>query len=133
MTRKLFKNQIIWTSTFKHNYNNCYLVGGGTGANVPKGEIKRITKIEFDEDLSLFDDDELQMVGTVKNSIAVENEIPISGGRGEETIEEIRENALAHFGSQNRAVTRKDYQVRALTLLKYGGVAKAYMLHQMEN
>jgi hypothetical protein len=104
-----------------------YLVGGGVPSNVSKGEIKRITSIEFDEDLSLFDADELQMYGTVKNSVAAENEIPASGGRGAETINEIRENALAHFGSQNRAVTRKDYQVRALSLPgKYGGVAKAY-------
>ena len=105
-----------------------YLVGGGIESNVSKGEIKRITKIEFDEDLSLFDDDELQMYGTVKNSIAAENEIPASGGRGAETLEEIRQNALAFFGSQNRAVTRKDYQVRALALpAKYGGIAKAYV------
>lgn len=104
-----------------------YLVGGGVESNVSKSSIKRITKMEFDEDLSLFDDDELQMYGTVKNSIAAENEIPASGGRGSETIDEIRENALAHFGSQNRAVTRKDYQVRALALPpKFGGVAKAF-------
>ena len=104
-----------------------YLVGGGVGSNVSKGDIKRITAVEYDEDLSLFDDDELQMYGTVKNSIAVENEIPATGGRGAETMDEIRENALAHFGSQNRAVTRKDYQVRTLALPpKYGGVAKAY-------
>jgi hypothetical protein len=104
-----------------------YLVGGGVPANVSKGSLKRITKLEFDEDLSLFDDDELQMYGTVKNSIAAENEIPATGGRGAETMDEIRENALAHYGSQNRAVTRKDYQVRALALdPKYGGVAKAY-------
>lgn len=104
-----------------------YLVGGGVSSNVSKGDIKRITSIEYDEDMSLFDDDELQMYGTVKNSIAVENEIPASGGRGAETLDEIRENALANFGSQNRAVTRKDYQVRTLALPpKYGGVAKAY-------
>ena len=104
-----------------------YLVGGGISSNVKKSEAKRIKNISFDEDLSLFDTDELQMYATVKNSIAVENEIPASGGRGSETIDEIRENALAHFGSQNRAVTRKDYQVRTLALpAKYGGVAKAY-------
>ena len=104
-----------------------YLVGGGVPSNVSKGDIKRIDSIEFDEDLSLFDADELQMYGTVKRSVAAENEIPASGGRGSETIDEIRENALANFGSQNRAVTRKDYQVRTLALpAKYGGVAKAY-------
>ena len=104
-----------------------YLIGGGVPSNVPKGDIKKIEAIEFDEDMSLFDADELQMYATVKQSVAAENEIPASGGRGAETINEIRENALAHFGSQNRAVTRKDYQVRALALPgKYGGVAKSY-------
>ena len=63
----------------------------------------------------------------MKASVAVDNEIPATGGRGAETIEEIRENSLANFGAQNRAVTRKDYQVRALSLpAKYGGIAKAY-------
>jgi hypothetical protein len=63
----------------------------------------------------------------MKASVAVDNQTPATGGRGEETIDEIRENALANFGSQGRAVTRKDYQVRALALPpKYGGIAKAY-------
>jgi hypothetical protein len=104
-----------------------YFTGGGVEANVPANDLTKIDAIEFDEDLSLFDDDELTLYRFCKNSVAVDNEIPASGGRGAETIDEIRENALAHFGSQNRAVTRKDYQVRALALPpKYGGVAKAY-------
>ena len=104
-----------------------YFTGGGVAANVPANDLTKIDAIEFDEDLSLFDDDELTLYRFCKNSVAVDNEIPASGGRGAETIDEIRENALAHFGSQNRAVTRKDYQVRALALPpKFGGVAKAY-------
>ena len=104
-----------------------YLKGGGVTANVPVGDLTKIDAIAFDEDISLFDDDELNLYRFCKNSIAVDNEIPASGGRGAETINEIRENALAHFGSQNRAVTRKDYQVRALALPpKFGGIAKAY-------
>ena len=104
-----------------------YFTGGGVNANVPVNDLTKVDAIEFDEDLSLFDDDELSLYRFCKNSIAVDNEAPSTGGRGEETIDEIRENALAMFGSQNRAVTRKDYQVRALTLpAKYGGVAKAY-------
>jgi hypothetical protein len=57
----------------------------------------------------------------------VDNEIPATGGRDGETLEEIRQNALANFGAQNRAVTAKDYQIRVLSLpSKYGGIAKAY-------
>ena len=104
-----------------------YLKGGGVNANVPSNDLTKIDAIVFDEDLSLFDDDELSLYRFCKNSVAVDNESSATGGRGAETINEIRENALAHFGSQNRAVTRKDYQVRVLSLpAKYGGVAKAY-------
>ena len=104
-----------------------YLVGGGIIANTPKGEITRIQNISFDEDSVSFGPNELPLYRQAKASIAVENETPATGARGTETIDEIRENALATFGSQNRAVTRKDYQVRALSLPpKYGGVAKAY-------
>ena len=104
-----------------------YLVGGGVESNVPAGTITRIQSVSFDEDLSTFTSDDLRTYRSVKNSLAVDNEKPSTGGRGSETIEEIRENALANFGSQNRAVTRKDYQVRTLSLpAKYGGIAKAY-------
>jgi hypothetical protein len=104
-----------------------YLVGGGILANTPKGEINRITNVSFDEDTISLSGDELAAYRVAKGSIAVENETAANGARGAETIDEIRENALATFGSQNRAVTRKDYQVRALSLpAKYGGIAKAY-------
>jgi len=104
-----------------------YLVGGGISANTPIGDLTRIENISFDEDTNIFSESELGVYRVTKGSIAVENEVTAVGGRGAETIEEIRENALANFSSQNRAVTRKDYQVRALSLpAKYGGIAKAY-------
>ena len=105
-----------------------YLTGGGVSSNVSANTLTRIDGITFEEDLALFDQDELALYRFCKNSVAVDNEEPASGGRGAETINEIRENALANFSSQNRAVTRKDYQVRALAMpAKYGGIAKAYV------
>lgn len=104
-----------------------YLVGGGVSSNTAKGELTTIKSIEFDDDIKTFSENDLVLYNRMKNSVAVDNEEPATGGRGEESIEEIRQNALANFGSQNRAVTRKDYQVRALSLpAKYGGIAKAY-------
>ena len=104
-----------------------YLIGGGIISNAKKGDITRITSIEYDEDLQLYTTAERSLYGQIKNSVAVDNEVPATGGRGGETIEEIRENALANFGSQNRAVTAKDYEVRVLSLpSKYGSIAKAY-------
>ena len=104
-----------------------YLVGGGVSTNVSKGTITQIRSIQYEEDTQLLTPTELAVYNSTKNSIAVDNEVPATGGKGGDTIEEIRQNALANFGSQNRAVTAKDYQVRALSMpTKYGSVSKAY-------
>jgi len=103
-----------------------YLIGGGVLSNVNQGDLTTIKKIEFEEDLLSIENQSLYNV--VKQSIAVENLEAATGGRGTETIEEIRQNALATFGSQNRAVTRQDYIVRALSMPeRYGSVAKVYV------
>jgi hypothetical protein len=106
-----------------------YLTGGGINSNVNTGDLTSITKINFEEDLQSFTTD-IQRVAyqTYKNSVAVENLEAAVGGRGAESIEEIRQNAIAMFGSQNRAVTKQDYIVRALSMPeRYGSVAKVYV------
>ena len=104
-----------------------YYTGGGVNSNVPTGELTKINGIEFEENTSLFNAAQRAIYNSAKNSIAVDNEVPAVGGRGSETIEEIRQNALANFGAQNRAVTAKDYQIRALSMpTRFGSVAKAY-------
>ena len=106
-----------------------YYVGGGVESNVGKGDIKQITAVEFEDDTASFTEEELLLRNTVINSIAAENEIPATGGRGAETINEIKENALAYFGAQNRAVTAQDYTVRSLAMpAKFGSVAKAFVI-----
>lgn len=90
-----------------------YLVGGGIESNVPSNTITNI----------------LQIAGTNTNSVSVNNSKPASGGRDGDSIEELRENSLRSFNSQNRVVTLQDYTVRALSLpAKYGSVAKAYVI-----
>ena len=104
-----------------------YYVGGGVASNISQGQLTKITGIEFDDDISSFNNADRVTYNTIKNSVAVDNEIPATGGRDGETLEEIRQNSLANFGAQNRAVTAKDYQIRVLSLpSKYGGIAKAY-------
>ena len=103
-----------------------YLIGGGVESNVNTGDLTTISRIEYEEDLLSITNQTLY--STIKQSIAVENLEPAVGGRGSEGIEEIRQNALATFGSQNRAVTRQDYVVRALSMPeRYGSVAKVYV------
>jgi hypothetical protein len=106
-----------------------YLVGGGISSNINQGDLTSIRRLEFEEDLLSFSSDaELNNYNAIKSTVAVENLESAVGGRGVESIEEIRQNALAMFGSQNRAVTRQDYTVRALSMPeRYGSVAKVYV------
>ena len=105
-----------------------YIIGGGVGSNVGVGELVQIDTITFQDDRETFTTEaERRLLQQCKNSVACDNEESGTGGKGADTSDEIKQNALANFGSQNRAVTRKDYQVRALSLPpKYGGIAKAY-------
>jgi hypothetical protein len=105
-----------------------YLIGGGIESNVNTGDLTTIRRIEFEEDLLSIPAGELDAYNDSKSTIAVENLEPAIGGRGSESIDEIRQNALATFGSQNRAVTRQDYIVRALSMPeRYGSIAKVYV------
>jgi hypothetical protein len=121
------KTKTYGTSPANTSITIKYLVGGGVTSNVPKGTLIKIVGFELDNDTGTFTQSQLSAFDSVRSSLAVDNEAAAAGGRGGETIEEIRQNALANFGSQNRAVTAKDYQVRVLSLpSKYGGIAKAY-------
>ena len=105
-----------------------YLVGGGISSNVNTGDLTQITKIQFSDALLALPNDLKPMYEQFKSTIAVENLVPATGGKDAESIEEIRQNAMATFGSQNRAVTRQDYIVRALSMPeKYGNVAKVHV------
>ena len=69
----------------------------------------------------------------VINSLAVTNPLPATGGKSADDVEEIRQNALASFASQNRAVTKEDYIIRAYSLpSKFGSVSKAYVVRDNE-
>lgn len=110
-----------------------YVVGGGVGSNVPQGDLITVSRIEFEDDTSNLDASEQSLLQTIKNGVAVTNPIPATGGSGEEPVEQIRQNALSSFAAQNRAVTRNDYIVRALSMpAKYGSVTKVYVAQDGE-
>lgn len=103
-----------------------YLVGGGVSSNVPSNTITSIVGIDTRNTSLPVNTGVLN--STIQNSVAVNNPIVASGGRSSETIEEIRQNALAQLATQNRAVTREDYVVRAYGMPNiYGSVAKVYI------
>ena len=101
-----------------------YRVGNGVSDNVPSQDLTNIAeKVIETPSTNLVS----QVFNVVKNSIAVTNEVAAGGGKFEEEIEEVRENAMSYFRAQNRAVTKEDYLLRAYALPpQFGSVAKAY-------
>ena len=103
-----------------------YTVGGGIEDNVPANDIKNISDITFDID------DSALVAATVqdaKDSVAVNNPDPAAGGRSGESLVEVKNNALAYFQAQSRAVTKEDYMIRALSLpQRFGNIAKTYIV-----
>jgi hypothetical protein len=107
-----------------------YRYGGGVGHNVIANSIRTIqlSNIELD-DTGLT----TSLVNSTKNSIAVNNPLPAMGGRSAESIVEVKNNALAYFQAQQRAVTKEDYIARIYALPpKYGNIAKAYIVQDSQ-
>jgi len=102
-----------------------YTTGGGISSNVSAGTITEIVERTFTLDDELLDK---VLVQNTKTSLAVINSKPASGGKSTETIDEIRQNALSLFSSQQRAVTKEDYLIRTYAMPpKFGAIAKAYI------
>lgn len=106
-----------------------YSVGGGIDSNVPSNSITKIDTVDIMNDRSAFEStSEQELYDDIVGSLAVVNPMPATGGKDGDTIEEIRQNALAFFNSQNRLVTAEDYQSRCFAMPgKYGGVAKVFV------
>ncbi len=102
-----------------------YKTGGGATSNVSANTISVVvTALWSATDLNLVP----SALNDVKNSLAVENPQAAQGGAGPELPSEIKRNALAHFNSQNRIVTREDYMGRVYAMpARFGSVSKCYV------
>jgi hypothetical protein len=108
-----------------------YLVGGGITSNIPSNDL---TIIDTSGVYFKNGNPGGAISATVLNSVVSSNPNPSVGGRNGDEIEEIRNNALFSFSSQNRAVTKDDYMVRALSLPSdYGSISKVYITQDFEN
>ena len=103
-----------------------YTYGGDANHNVGSRQINDFSSKVLSEFQGNLDATKL---ARVKNSLAVYNEEPASGGMSGESVGEIKENALAHFQAQGRAVTKEDIIARIYSLPeRFGNVAKAYVV-----
>ena len=103
-----------------------YLEGGGVNSNV---EANTIINLSNTNNIT-FNKQNLNATTAnyVFNSVSVNNPLAATGGKGGDTLEEIRQNTLSLVASQKRAVTSDDYLIRALSMPSdYGSVTKAYI------
>jgi hypothetical protein len=102
-----------------------YTIGGGIPDNVSANSITNISTINILTPVGALDSN---LYNSAVGSIAINNPEPARGGISDKPIEVLREEAINHFASQNRAVTKDDYIVRCYTLPpKFGAVAKAHI------
>ena len=104
-----------------------YTIGNGIADNVPANVLTNIQQVNYDEDIN--STASIPVFNFVKNTVAVTNPAPAAGAKNADTLQDIKNNALANFATQNRTVTRDDYIIRAYSMpAKYGSIAKAYIV-----
>jgi hypothetical protein len=131
------KASIFYTKSYgiapSTNLNIKYLVGGGIEANIPANSLTTL-----DTTLSSgwfkYSPSDAGIKTLIISNLLVNNPSPATGGRGGDTVEEIRLNTLSAYTAQNRAVTKEDYIIRTLSLPpQYGNIAKAYITQEIFN
>ncbi len=125
-------SNFLYTRTYGQAPSNTtltitYTVGNGIADNVPANVLNSIDFIEYDEDVNSIA--AIGIVNFVKNTVAVTNSAPATGAKTADSLQDIKNNAMASFATQNRLVTRDDYIIRAYSMpAKYGSIAKAYIV-----
>ena len=130
LTTAYSPTNFVFTNTYGTAPSNTnltvrYLTGGGTNSNIAANTINSLNTNN-----SIFKNSNLSNTAIAQfifDSLAVNNPTAASGGGDGDTIEEIRQNALASYNTQQRNVTADDYLIRALSMpSKFGDLAKAY-------
>ena len=102
-----------------------YSTAEGLRGNVKSNKITNISSIQYEPITEILDATSLQ---TIYDSVAVNNPEAAFGGQNKKPLDTVREEAIANFAAQNRAVTKEDYILRCFTMpAKYGSVCKAYV------
>ena len=93
-----------------------YRVGGGLNANTTAGTLNSTPN-------------SLPFIGSPSTAtITMTNNEPAYGGANTEDLSEIKERARAFFTTQNRCVTKEDYEARIMNLpSQFGKIAKVYV------
>jgi len=104
-----------------------YTVGGGVSDNVQSGVLTNIDFIDYNDDPN--SSNNVSTVRFIKSTVAVNNTNPANGAKTADTLQDIKNNTLGNFATQNRLVTRDDYIIRCYSMpARFGSVSKAYIV-----
>ncbi len=104
-----------------------YTTGEGIQDNAPANVVTEIEFVEFYDDPN--STSSASMTNFVKSSLAINNPNPATGGKTADTLQDIKNNAMSNFATQNRTVTKDDYIIRSYAMpSKFGSVSKAYIV-----
>ena len=107
-----------------------YRYGGGVSHNIPANSLTSLQALNVEIDTTGLS---AGLVNASRASLAVTNPVPARGGKSAESIVEVKNNTLAYFQAQQRAVTKEDYIIRVYALPpKYGNIAKAYIVQDSQ-
>lgn len=102
-----------------------YMLSNGLAGNVSSNTITTLISYVANTPIEIVSP---QIYQTITNSLTVNNPSAAYGGLNKKPIDLIREEAMAHFAAQNRAVTKEDYILRCYTMPdRYGAIAKVYI------
>ena len=130
LTSAYSPTNFLYTGTYGISPSNTtltvrYLTGGGVSSNVTANTLTNVNtaNVKFNQ---------FNLNPTTSNyiftSLASNNSLAASGGKGGDTIDEIRQNTLMSVAAQQRSVTAEDYLIRALNMPSdFGSVSKAYI------
>ena len=120
----------LYTDTYGISPSNTtltvrYLSGGGVQSNVFANQLSNLNK--NNAKFSMLNLNPVT-ANYVFDSLTALNLEAATGGRGGDTLEEVRQNSLSLIASQQRSVTADDYLIRALSMPSdYGMVSKVYI------
>ena len=102
-----------------------YIIGGGINSNCPSGDINTISSVNLSNNITALNPAQRTLLNTVQQSLQVTNPEAAVGGSGAESIDQIRQNAMANFSAQNRLVTEDDYIAGIYSMpSRFGAVSK---------
>ncbi len=129
LTAAYSPTNFLYTGTYGISPSNTtltvrYLTGGGVNSNSPSNTINSISSnnLKFSNNVNLNPTTAEYIIG----SVSVTNPEPATGGKGGDTIQEIRQNTISSTFAQKRTVTSDDYLIRALSMPSdFGAISKA--------